>query len=130
MRRVPQAMFRFATGEKADQNGAVLEAFGVAGEHLGTTLGLDGGRERLRAVGWTADLEDEERPEVLKRLGVETPRRVCGWGGVRSAGEGGDGLGVDVGCGGQEAVALRGPGAALGVGDASAGFGDEERAGQ
>lgn len=33
MRSVPQAMFRFTTGEKADLNGAVLEAFDVAGEH-------------------------------------------------------------------------------------------------
>ncbi|MFD3468117.1 TIGR02677 family protein [Streptomyces sp. NPDC058682] len=68
MRRVPQAMFRFTTGEKADLNGAVLEAFGVAGEHLETTLGLDGVRERLRAVGWIAELEDEELHEALKRL--------------------------------------------------------------
>lgn len=49
-------------------NGAVLEAFGVAGEHLETALGLDGVRERLRAVGWVSDLEDEELHETLKRL--------------------------------------------------------------
>lgn len=30
MRRVPPEMFRFTTGETADLNGAVLEAFGVA----------------------------------------------------------------------------------------------------
>ncbi|MFE5797494.1 TIGR02677 family protein [Streptomyces sp. NPDC056503] len=68
MRRVPSEMFRFTTGEKADLNGAVLEAFGVAGEHLETALGLDGVRERLRAVGWIADIEDEELHEALKRL--------------------------------------------------------------
>lgn len=68
MRRVPPEMFRFTTGETADLNGAVLEAFGVAGEHLETALGLDGVRERLRAVGWVSDLEDEELHETLKRL--------------------------------------------------------------
>ncbi|MFI8519188.1 TIGR02677 family protein [Streptomyces sp. NPDC085481] len=68
MRRVPPEMFRFTTGETADLNGAVLEAFGVAGEHLETELGLDGVRERLRAVGWVSDLEDEELHETLKRL--------------------------------------------------------------
>ncbi|GAA2430341.1 hypothetical protein GCM10010433_33450 [Streptomyces pulveraceus] len=68
MRRVPPEMFRFTTGEKSDLNGAVLEAFGVAGEHLETALGLDGVRERLRAVGWIADIEDEELHTVLKRL--------------------------------------------------------------
>ncbi|MGW2825777.1 TIGR02677 family protein [Streptomyces sp. NPDC001443] len=72
MRRVPAEMFRFTTGEKADLNGAVLEAFGVAGEYLETTLGLDGVRERLRTVGWIADLEDEELHDTLKRL--------VGWG--------------------------------------------------
>ncbi|MFJ6737461.1 TIGR02677 family protein [Streptomyces sp. NPDC091279] len=68
MRRVPPEMFRFTTGEKADLNGAVLEAFGVAGEHLETTLGIDAVRERLRAVGWIADLADEELHDALKRL--------------------------------------------------------------
>ncbi|MFD6829818.1 nucleotide-binding domain-containing protein [Streptomyces diastaticus] len=43
----------------ADLNGAVLEAFGAAGEHLETTLGLDGVRERLRAVGWITDVGGE-----------------------------------------------------------------------
>ncbi|ANW21356.1 TIGR02677 family protein [Streptomyces clavuligerus] len=68
MCRVPPEMFRFITGETADLNGAVLEAFGVAGEHLETELGLDGVRERLRAVGWVSDLQDEELHEALKRL--------------------------------------------------------------
>ncbi|MFF9351260.1 TIGR02677 family protein [Streptomyces sp. NPDC014734] len=68
MRRVPPEMFRFTTGEKSDLNGAVLEAFGVAGEHLETTLGLDGVRERLRGVGWIADVDDEELHDTLKRL--------------------------------------------------------------
>ncbi|MFC9399195.1 TIGR02677 family protein [Streptomyces sp. NPDC057027] len=68
MRRIPPEMFRFTTGEKSDLNGAVLEAFGVAGEYLETTLGLDGVRERLRSVGWLADIEDEELHDALKRL--------------------------------------------------------------
>ncbi|MGW4373743.1 TIGR02677 family protein [Streptomyces albidoflavus] len=68
MRRVPPEMFRFATGEKADLNGAVLDAFGMAGEHLETTLGIDGVRERLRAVGWIAELGDGELHDTLRRL--------------------------------------------------------------
>ncbi|MFF9340458.1 MULTISPECIES: TIGR02677 family protein [unclassified Streptomyces] len=68
MRRIPPDMFRFTTGEKADLNTAVLEAFGVAGEHLETALGLDGVREGLRAAGWLADLTDEDLHETLKRL--------------------------------------------------------------
>jgi uncharacterized protein (TIGR02677 family) len=61
-------MFRFTTGERADLYGAVLEAFGVAGEHLETTLGADGVRGRLRAVGWVAAVEDQELHDVLKQL--------------------------------------------------------------
>ncbi|MFE3887785.1 TIGR02677 family protein [Streptomyces lydicus] len=68
MRRVPPEMFRFTTGERADLYGAVLDAFGVAGEHLETALGLDDVRERLRAVGWPAAVEHEELHEALKKL--------------------------------------------------------------
>ncbi|WP_065965421.1 TIGR02677 family protein [Streptomyces sparsogenes] len=68
MRRMPPEMFRFTTVERSDLYGAVLEAFGVAGEHLETALGLDAVRERLRAVGWAAAVEDEELHEVLKKL--------------------------------------------------------------
>lgn len=68
MRRVPPEMFRFATVERSDLYGAVLEAFGVAGEHLETTLGLDAVRDRLRGVGWLAAVEDEELHEALKKL--------------------------------------------------------------
>lgn len=68
MRRVPPEMFRFATVERSDLYGAVLEAFGVAGEHLETALGLDAVRERLRAVGWAAAVEDEELHEALRQL--------------------------------------------------------------
>lgn len=68
MHRVPPEMFRFTTVERADLYGAVLNAFGVAGEHLETALGFDAVRERLRAVGWVAAVEDAELHEVLKKL--------------------------------------------------------------
>jgi uncharacterized protein (TIGR02677 family) len=61
-------MFRFATGERADLYGAVLDAFGAAGEHLETALGLDAVRERLRSVRWAAALEDDELHQVLRQL--------------------------------------------------------------
>ncbi|WP_206306970.1 TIGR02677 family protein [Streptomyces sp. F001] len=61
-------MFRFTTGERADLYNAVLDAFGVAGEHLETALGLDGVRERLRTVGWLAAVEDQELHEALTQL--------------------------------------------------------------
>ncbi|MFF7361983.1 TIGR02677 family protein [Streptomyces sp. NPDC008125] len=61
-------MFRFTTGERAGLYGAVLDAFGAAGEHLETALGLDGVRERLRTAGWLGALEDEELHEALKGL--------------------------------------------------------------
>ncbi|MFE2558361.1 TIGR02677 family protein [Streptomyces sp. NPDC059352] len=68
MRRVPPEMFRFTTGDRADLYGAVLDAFGAAGEHLETALGLDDVRGRLRAAGWLAAVEDEELHDVLKKL--------------------------------------------------------------
>lgn len=60
MRRVPPEMFRFTTVERSDLYGAVLDAFGLAGEHLETALGLDDVRERIRTVGWLAAVEDDE----------------------------------------------------------------------
>ncbi|GCD42444.1 TIGR02677 family protein [Streptomyces paromomycinus] len=68
MQRVPPEMFRFTTVERADLYGAVLNAFGVAGEYLETALGIDAVRERLRVVGWVAAVEDAELHEVLKKL--------------------------------------------------------------
>ncbi|MEW1648687.1 TIGR02677 family protein [Streptomyces sp. NPDC091219] len=61
-------MFRFTMVEKADLYGAVLDAFGVAGEHLETALGLDSVRARLHGVGWAAAVEDEELHEALRSL--------------------------------------------------------------
>nr|WP_240204526.1 TIGR02677 family protein [Streptomyces actuosus] len=61
-------MFRFTTGERAELYGAVLDAFGAAGEHLETALGLDAVRRRLRGVGWAAAVDDAELHDVLARL--------------------------------------------------------------
>ncbi|WP_199845878.1 TIGR02677 family protein, partial [Streptomyces europaeiscabiei] len=61
-------MFRFTTVERSDLYGAVLDAFGAAGEHLETALGLDAVREWLRGAGWAAGVEDEELHEALRRL--------------------------------------------------------------
>ncbi|NJP65234.1 TIGR02677 family protein [Streptomyces sp. ventii] len=68
MRRVPPEMFRFTTVERSDLYSAVVEVFGVAGEHLETALGLDTVRERLRGAGWLAAVEDEELHDVLRKL--------------------------------------------------------------
>ncbi|MFD9111793.1 TIGR02677 family protein [Streptomyces bottropensis] len=68
MRRVPPEMFRFTTVERSDLYGAVLEAFGVAGEQLETALGLEAVRERLRGVGWAAAVEDDDLHETLSGL--------------------------------------------------------------
>nr|WP_242440896.1 TIGR02677 family protein [Streptomyces sp. CB02923] len=61
-------MFRFTTVERSDLYGAVLDAFGAAGEHLETALGLDAVREWLRGVGWLTAVEDGELHEALKKL--------------------------------------------------------------
>ncbi|MFJ8691794.1 TIGR02677 family protein [Streptomyces roseolilacinus] len=61
-------MFRFTTVERSDLYGAVLNAFGLAGEHLETALGLDDVRERMRTVGWLAAVGDDELREALKKL--------------------------------------------------------------
>ncbi|MFJ8487719.1 TIGR02677 family protein [Streptomyces sp. NPDC094038] len=68
MRRVPPEMFRFTTVERSDLYGAVLDAFGVAGEHLETALGLDEVRKGLRGAGWAAAVDDEELHEALRKL--------------------------------------------------------------
>ncbi|MFE7765842.1 TIGR02677 family protein [Streptomyces sp. NPDC057438] len=61
-------MFRFTTGERSDLDGAVLDAFGAAGEQLETALGPDAVREWLRGTGRAATVEDEELHETLVRL--------------------------------------------------------------
>ncbi|MFE8013946.1 TIGR02677 family protein [Streptomyces antibioticus] len=68
MRRVPPEMFRFTTAERSDLYGAVLDVFGVAGEHLETALGLDAVRDRLRGVGWMAAAEDGDLHDALRKL--------------------------------------------------------------
>ncbi|WP_444968340.1 DUF2397 family protein [Streptomyces somaliensis] len=61
-------MSRFTTAERSDLYGAVLNAFGLAGEHLERALGLDDVRERMRTAGWPAAVEDDELRDLLKKL--------------------------------------------------------------
>ncbi|MGW4379398.1 TIGR02677 family protein [Kitasatospora sp. NPDC004531] len=68
MLRVPVEMFRFATGDRAELYGAILQAFGAANERLETALGLDDVRGRLRAVGWLDAIDDDELQDALRRL--------------------------------------------------------------
>ncbi len=58
--RVPADLFRFTTTERADLHTAVLRAFGVANEHLETALTLDDVQQRLRDVGWSEQVTDDE----------------------------------------------------------------------
>lgn len=66
--RVPADMFRFTTDERAPLYGAILHAFGEAGERLVTALSLDEVRERLRGVGWFDALTDDDLVAALRRL--------------------------------------------------------------
>ncbi|MEZ0064955.1 uncharacterized protein (TIGR02677 family) [Streptacidiphilus sp. MAP12-20] len=61
-------MFRFATGDRADLYGAVLQAFGAANERLETALALDGVRSRLRTVGWLTAVADDDLQDILRQL--------------------------------------------------------------
>jgi uncharacterized protein (TIGR02677 family) len=67
--RVPQEMFRFTVGDRADLYTAILHAFGHANERLETALGLDDVRSQLRNVGWFAPLEDTDLAAALRSLG-------------------------------------------------------------
>ncbi|MFD5258695.1 hypothetical protein ACFWM5_38520 [Streptomyces bobili] len=66
-------MFRFTTVERSDLYEAVLDVFGVAGEHLETVLELDAVRERLRGTGWVAAVEGENQSQKSPGDSV-TPR--------------------------------------------------------
>src|SRR5437660_8280560 len=81
------------------------------------------GEGRGKAAADAAVAENGDRGHADLVLPLNVVRRP-------SAGEGGDCFGVDAGRGSQETLALRGPGAALGVGDPSAGLGDEQRPGK
>ncbi|WP_312877645.1 TIGR02677 family protein [Lentzea indica] len=58
--RVPADLFRFTTTEHAELHTAVLRAFGAANERLETTLTLDDVQQRLRDVGWSEQVTDDE----------------------------------------------------------------------
>jgi uncharacterized protein (TIGR02677 family) len=66
--RVPADLFRFTTTERADLHTAVLRAFGVANEHLETSLTLDDVQQRLRDVGWAEQVTDDELTGSLNAL--------------------------------------------------------------
>ena len=66
--RVPPAMFRFTTGERAGLHVAILHAFGEANERLETALGLDDVRARLRSVGWLEAIDDDYLTSALTQL--------------------------------------------------------------
>lgn len=66
--RVPPAMFRFTSGDRAGLYVAVLHAFGEANERLETALGLDDVRTRLRSVGWLDAIDDDELASALAQL--------------------------------------------------------------
>ncbi|WP_232836754.1 TIGR02677 family protein [Lentzea terrae] len=65
---VPADLFRFTTTERADLHTAVLRAFGVANAHLETSLTLDDVQQRLRDVGWSEQVTDDELTASLTSL--------------------------------------------------------------
>ena len=66
--RVPADLFRFTTAERAELHTAVLRAFGVANERLETSLTLDDVQLRLRDVGWSEQVTDDELTKSLAAL--------------------------------------------------------------
>ncbi|MFI6097797.1 TIGR02677 family protein [Lentzea sp. NPDC051213] len=66
--RVPADLFRFTTADRAELHTAVLQAFGVANEHLETALTLDDVQQRLRDVGWPEQTTDDELVSALTSL--------------------------------------------------------------
>lgn len=66
--RVPADLFRFTTAERADLHTAVLRALGVANERLETSLSLDDVQLRLRDVGWSEQVTDDELVKSLTAL--------------------------------------------------------------
>ncbi len=65
---VPADLFRFTTAEHAELHTAVLRAFGVANERLETALTLDDVQRRLRDVGWSEQVTDDELTASLTAL--------------------------------------------------------------
>lgn len=66
--RIPAEMFQFTTTERSDLHTAVMYAFGDANERLETFLTFDQVRERLRAIGWYAPLDDAGLNRTLGQL--------------------------------------------------------------
>jgi uncharacterized protein (TIGR02677 family) len=65
---VPADLFRFTTTEHAELHTAVLRAFGVANERLETALTLDDLHQRVREVGWSDQVTDDELTASLTAL--------------------------------------------------------------
>jgi uncharacterized protein (TIGR02677 family) len=66
--RVPADLFRFTTTDHAELHTAVLRAFGVANARLETVLTLDDVQQRLRDVGWSEQVTDDELTASLVSL--------------------------------------------------------------
>ncbi|MET9227467.1 TIGR02677 family protein [Lentzea sp. NPDC003310] len=66
--RVPADLFRFTTTDQADLHTAVMRVFGVANERLQTVLTPDDVQQRLRAVGWSEQVTDDELQASLTAL--------------------------------------------------------------
>lgn len=66
--RVPADLFRFTTTDHAELHTAVLRVFGVANGRLETVLTIDDVQQRLRHVGWTEQVTEDELTASLAAL--------------------------------------------------------------
>ncbi|SFR22736.1 TIGR02677 family protein [Lentzea waywayandensis] len=66
--RVPADLFRFTTTAHAELHTAVMRVFGVANERLQTVLTADDVQQRLRSVGWSEQVTDDELQASLNAL--------------------------------------------------------------
>lgn len=66
--RVPADLFRFTTTDHAELHTAVLRVFGVANARLETVLTADDVQQRLRHVGWSEQVTDDELTASLTAL--------------------------------------------------------------
>ncbi|MCP2246345.1 TIGR02677 family protein [Lentzea aerocolonigenes] len=66
--RVPADLFRFTTTDHAELHTAVLRVFGVANGRLETVLTADDVQQRLRHVGWSEQVTDDELTASLTAL--------------------------------------------------------------
>ncbi|MDX8146045.1 TIGR02677 family protein [Lentzea sp. BCCO 10_0061] len=65
---VPADLFRFTTTAHAELHTAVMRVFGVANERLQTVLTADDVQQRLRNVGWSEQVTDDELQSSLNSL--------------------------------------------------------------